>query len=641
MLTIKILITLLLCQHVPANLVINNYKQLIKPLVSLNDCLVTIIKRSLKKDYITISLPEFGNNITDLFPFIYPQFIQKGKREVMIKTKHLQYHSFKNYADISETAINFVIFLNNHDEDDINIDVRTWNHDKAKFLIVTQEILEPNSIRIREIFINLSKKKIINPLLLARKCELSSSWELYKWNPSTEVCNELSGEVIHLKPCLFGNATKKIHIKRGMDLKYQNCTIRAGYFAAPPYTAAKTVSSNYVNYGIEMDILHIVAKKLNYNVIYYKCDIMGEMIDDHSGNGNFDKLLNFEVDIILGGYTKTVVRYRSFDYTMYYIADSLTCCVPFYPVVRIHSVDITRIFGGVTILISIILAFSLFAVILYISNVILRNSRHFISPTKVIATIFKVTITIASINSIPLTFSGHFAMMLTIFQSFYLTQMFTIFITRSLLFKIFDQKYSSFEAILENNLTTYYSRNSIRSFNDSESEIRRQYWINCDDSRICLREVAFNRTAVLYSSQIVTQYVATNFFSADNDPLVHCYDNYVTMLPTMYMQKGSILFKTVNDVIFRITEGGFIYKWLKDMSWYKRVMAKEVLDISFQTARETKISYRHLIPVFKILLISYGISTIIFIGEIATKHFKRPFLFFYRRHHCKPVTFYN
>ncbi|KAI2474341.1 Ionotropic receptor 104 [Diabrotica virgifera virgifera] len=637
MLTTQILITFLLCHSIAANPVIN-YKKLIKPLVSLNDCLVTIIKTCMDKGYITVSLPQFGNNITDLFPYMYPKFIQKGKRAVMIITKNVQYHGFKNYADIREAAINFVIFLNNSVEEDVNIEVRTWNHAKAKFIIVTQEILKPNSIRIRDLFIDLSKKKILNPLLLAKQCESCKTWELYKWNLSTEVCNEFSGEVVHLEPCLFGKINKKIRIARSMDLKYQNCTIRAGYFAAPPYTAAKTVSGNSVNHGVEMDILHIVAKKLNYDVIYYKSDIMGEMIDDHSGDGNFDKLLNFEVDIVLGGYTKTVVRYRSFDSTMYYIADSLTVCIPFYPVVRNDSVDITRIFGGVTILISIILALILNGVLLYISNVILRRSKFFISPIRVITTVLKITITIACINSIPLTFSGYFAMILIIFQSFYLNQMFTIFIARSLLLKVFDQKYSSFEAILENNLTTYYSRNSIRSFNDSDSEIRRQYWKNCDDHRMCLREVAFNRTAVLYSSRIISEYMATNYFSADNDPLVYCYDNYVNMLPTMYMQKGSILFKTVTDVIFRITEGGFIFKWLSDMNWYKRVIAKEVLDISFQTAKETRISYRHLTPVFKILLICYGISIVIFFGEIVTKYFRTPFIFFCRG---KPVAFYN
>ncbi|KAI2474330.1 Ionotropic receptor 103, partial [Diabrotica virgifera virgifera] len=186
------------------------------------------------------------------------------------------------------------------------LDIKAWHPIQATFLIASFEIV-PNSTRINAIFEGLRKKNMFHVLLLIRTVK-GTMFDLYIWKPVTQNCQITSGKLIKIDSCAFGKLDKGTRLVfENSDFK--NCTIRAGYFEAPPYVKVKKPSqrgnsnenslSKPILQGLEVQLLNLVTAHLGYNVIYTESKIMGDVWNNLSSFGNFQRLESAEVDIII------------------------------------------------------------------------------------------------------------------------------------------------------------------------------------------------------------------------------------------------------------------------------------------------------------------------------------------------------
>lgn len=281
--------------------------------ISLNQCLTELISKNFPENlHVTVILPKLNTEInqvaTELLSTIYLSQI----RLVEIKSSNKEAQTFLRYIMTKEIRQNFIIFLDDDPEDDLNVDIYYWNPYSVRFIAVTLE----NNISLKKIdkIFNFLSKKFINNVILLTKNEINGDvFNIYNQKQNYKNCIVQSKTTRLLETCTFGNFSRNVKLFKAIrhisKQQLKNCTIRAGVFVAPPYVKKyknwNTIPLKQRFYGLEINLLKLITKKLNYKIQYVEHDIMGDVLSNFSTTGNFDNLLTDKVDIIIGKIIKT------------------------------------------------------------------------------------------------------------------------------------------------------------------------------------------------------------------------------------------------------------------------------------------------------------------------------------------------
>ncbi|CAH1112891.1 unnamed protein product [Psylliodes chrysocephalus] len=276
--------------------------------ISLNQCLTELISKNFPENlHVTVILPKLNAEInqvaTELLSTIYLSQI----RLVEIKSSNKEAQTFLRYIMTKEIRQNFIIFLDDDPEDDLNVDIYYWNPYSVRFIAVTLE----NNISLKKIdkIFNFLSKKFINNVILLTKNEINGDvFNIYNQKQNYKNCIVQSKTTRLLETCTFGNFSRNVKLFKARrhisKQQLKNCTIRAGVFVAPPYVKKyknwNTIPLKQRFYGLEINLLKLITKKLNYKIQYVEHDIMGDVLSNFSTTGNFDNLLTDKVDIIIG-----------------------------------------------------------------------------------------------------------------------------------------------------------------------------------------------------------------------------------------------------------------------------------------------------------------------------------------------------
>ncbi|CAG9839892.1 unnamed protein product [Diabrotica balteata] len=595
--------------------------------ISANQCLYKLATMYYHNNRsITIAYhPNFGtvDSVRSFIPLLQSQsnwmlkirssnkYYQKLYVHLIQRTSTFQFIHFLD----SERIPSSLISPSNH----WLLDIKAWQPHQATFLIVSFEIV-PNSTRIREIFKELRKRNMFRVLLLIRTVE-GATFNMYIFKAVTQNCQITSGRLMKIDSCAFGKLNKGTVLSL-KNTDFKNCTIRAGYFEAPPYVKLKRASqignsnestlSKPILEGLEVQLLNVVTAHLGYKVIYTESKIMGDVWKNLSTFGNFQRLESAEVDIILGSYTKTYSRYLAFDTTSFYIQDSLSFCVPNI-VEKTNNYE--HFFYFTQCLVVIFWVTVIISIVFWISSMLLPNNKHFRDYLLVALTFVRIMTNVAHNRKI-YHLSSRLCMAIALIFAFYMNNVYSSQTTSNLVKSKYERKYGSIDKIFEQNLTTTYGPNCINYFQGDDTLKFRNRWNDCYHYYSCLHNVAFNRNTSYSTAILIMKYITKNFVNHNNEPLVYCFDiSLMKFTPTMYTNRGAFFIKKFNNIISKLRENGIVLKWINDML-SKNKDDQEVYAINLYSDEDDMIRMKHLVPLFKAILYAYSFSTLVFLCEI-------------------------
>lgn len=221
------------------------------------------------------------------------------------------------------------------------------------------------------------------------------------------------------------------------------------------------------------------------------------------------------------------------------------------------------------------------------------------------------------VNRMPLTLVLRVFFCVWVWSSFALTTVFQTYFTSFLVDPGLEKQVSDVEELLASNLVLTFDNGYLHLFDDveeSEQQILSR-WVSCPGFEACSR-----RTAVVGDAATILDFQKFDLYSQKfvdengNSLLCRLPSKISGYLITMFMQKGNPLFRHVNDVILRIMEAGLVNLW-----WSQ--MVERLKSSTYQESEDTLITYfvfsmSHLYMAFTFLVLSHGLSVLVFILEL-------------------------
>ncbi|XP_018562310.1 uncharacterized protein LOC108904026 [Anoplophora glabripennis] len=487
----------------------------------------------------------------------------------------------------------------------------SWNP-RAEFLIVCVEVVEkPHAVAL-----NLSevlwRKGIVKIAVLMPVA--NDQYQIYSRNPFKTPRHSLNTSP--LGHCRLGTYHGKTPWS-GPPLEEcsNNCTLKVHYVDWPPLVLNAKMGlqpSNYeLSQGFDMNILNIIANKLNLTVFYNTTGILwGKIYENGTTEGSFELLLRNTVDILIGGYSKTAERIKYFDITDSHIEVFQEWCVSNTPVM-VGIRNISNIFR-IEVWIAVVAVYFLVATCIYLSG---RHNQHEFGTYRNIGntllTSFRVFLGM-TVHALPRgTGTRYFISLLTIF-GFYLTLYYSGYLTSIISAPKYVQKYNTLKDIYDYDLKTYFMPddakwilhdNSITSI--VPSELIRKRWRNCRNMSWCFEIVATSEATSFYTDNLHKDY-----FLASHSRSMHCIRyNKIGTPVGIVLRKGFPFYTQFNLIINRIFEAGIILKWRRDIF-------KPKISALSKGDTDSSIKFKNLKPIFKFLLVSSCISLVVFLIEV-------------------------
>ncbi|XP_056633382.1 uncharacterized protein LOC130442981 [Diorhabda sublineata] len=370
----------------------------------------------------------------------------------------------------------------------------------------------------------------------------------------------------------------------------------------------------------------MIAENLNLFVLYQKDkdEAWGDIYDNGTAIGTLIYLMNDEVDVLIGGYTKTFQKMLFLDCSRSFIQESLIWCTPHEPILLglKPMIEILPIEGWLGIA---IVYFITSLSIWYLS----KNNESELCTYKKLDNCFLYTFLMLigfAAKALPTSnrsryFTGHFMIF-----SLFVNILYTTFLTSTIASQKFKEKYRSMEDIYENKLNTYFLPLAEKYFQpyfeDNENYIEgvpisliQKKWNTCKNATICMEAVLGGNDNALLTTELFKEYLFTKYGQLHKSRYKpYCLKKPILSLPiNIVMRKGFPLLFLFVDLIDRIQSAGFISKWEKDILERRKVNIysdKENL-MDYNT-----IKFKNLVTIFEYMLFGILFAIIVFIIEV-------------------------
>nr|XP_023023422.1 uncharacterized protein LOC111511625 [Leptinotarsa decemlineata] len=551
---------------------------------------------------------------------------------VTVLVKNLRTYTI-NVKRLHDKTKNYIIQIRGHGEFSTVIEKLekhlSWNP-HARFLVVSSTIF-PNPDEIAaEITASLWKYNVVNVAILLPEPENTTKLNVYTWEPySNSSCGDNFQDTRVTDSCSFGvMETNNSWFESKIKGELYNCTIKARYIKWPPFVTTDVSKgfqkpNSLLNQGIDVNLLNMVASTLNLIVLYESSNVSfwGEAFVNKSFTGDLSLLdrNDVDVDILLGGYTKSYARSVYFDCSRSYIQETLVWCVP-HELVTLGLKPLIDILNG-PVWIGVILLYIIFTLgIWYLSTTDLNQERSVYSRLGDTSLNNFLVLLGFCANTLPKSGLVRFLMGLLIIFSLHLNILYSSYLTSILSSHNFKEKYNSVELIYKYNLDTYFinSEGYFQSYGKEEDNLVGgvpislilHKWKECTNLETCTENLLTSKKAALCIPNLHKQYLFNNVENlASRKSLIYCLNDHVVTFPIiMIMRKGFPLYDVFQSIMNRISSAGFIAKWEYDILRDKH---KSHIDLD-----EGTIKFVNLLPIFNILLVGYIFSTVILIVEI-------------------------
>ncbi|CAH1975570.1 unnamed protein product [Acanthoscelides obtectus] len=581
--------------------------------ISLSGCLLEIGQRYFKEqNSVMFSLPK---NLTvgaeNVYEIVIQELMTMDKWSFVIKNTGKDYNDvFQNLA--FERISNFIFFVRDVERDVVS---REYSLNSQGYYVIVLITAADAWKNINTIVKLMWEQHLTNGVILLPSQNSSQTFDIYTWYPFTsEYCAEPPKRIEMLDTCSYGIFTKnKTILDNHLPTSLNNCTIKAGYTNVPPYVInMKNRSLHYkdyphAKYGIEVNLLNLLAKKFQFSVSYFKAYDSGEIYMNGTAAGNLLSLKRGNIDVALGCYVVTAPRSFYFDATDSFYQDDLVWCLPRYPIVT-NNLDNLSVDG--TSLLAIFGMTVLLTCITWIFGI--QASRKY----GIFKAIFQVY---CSLIGVPFMYqirhpSLRFVLINSVVFGFYVSIILQTFLIFKLANFAYEEKYQTLEDVYRYNLTTYFQPNIIRYFEGVDYEMVKDKWIECQDYKNCLKNVTIRRNAAICGTHTIIKHIAGKTVSKDHEPLLHCMDKITSLPMNMLFKRGFSITEPINLLITRIHSVGLLSKWVKEAKL--GVKPRVMPNITLRIENDPILRYHQLLPVFKCFVMSLVVSVLIFLGEL-------------------------
>lgn len=587
---------------------------------SLSQCVISAV--NYFTDYgevVSIVISNLSPRKESTVPFDYILFNDISLRnEISYIIKKAE--TIKLHEGYTKSIAAYVIYIRRVDELVLSLNLiindLSWNP-HANFLIISTYLVGEN---VADIFDITWKFRILNLVVLLPN-QSDEAYDVYTGYPYGK-CG-VSIDTRKIDRCINGYIEKRDWFPDKVPTNLNGCEIGVVTHIIEPFVVVK--EENMINNsrfnlleGFEIKLLNTIAQYNNFTVKFSVTDTprypYGNIFPNRSVTGSFLKLNKREVDVIMGYMVSGPDTQRIFDVTAAYFQDSLVFCVPRAKQLK-GLMILSQNLDNSVLLILIALCFIVSSLVYYSRNIEVEKIRAYRKFPEILTNVFKLMIGI-SVTKLPLTKVNRFILIFWIISTYWFHLLYTTILIKSLSSFYSEHQISTFEEILEFRKTIqYYSLCS--NYLDMQ-KLSGVETILCKNYLECLNRTVLNEKYVTCMPKLNVQYLSHNFLDADGYSKLSCFkDNIVTYPIQMLMWKGHPLKPRINTLVNRLSAGGFIQKWKKDVFYELRKDMKE-----FVASDRIVLTLSHLGIPFLLLSIIHPLSCLIFLIELVTYRYR-------------------
>ncbi|KAJ8921497.1 hypothetical protein NQ315_003115 [Exocentrus adspersus] len=581
--------------------------------VSLSECIVYASKTYFHSSFNTImystSVPNINTNLVSargLSDIVLPRLNVDLSLTLMIQNLARPHQTFiQSFEKVSY----YIIRINKRKGFAGRIKklkaFPSWNA-HAKFLVVFVTLFDDPEVVAGDTIKTLWEYNAINFAILIADKENSTNINVYTWNPNQRICSANFTKATVMGTCAFGKARKNAVWFSNKQLKriYSNCPVKVSHYDK--------------SLGIEVNLMNMIADIANLTIVYEKTSFphRGTVYDNYSTTGDFTLLKENKVDVLLGGYFKTVIRDMLFDTCQTCMYESLIWCVPHEPII----VDFKNMFSvfNTELWLVVFLNYLITSFCMWYTSI--HRTDEYLFYNYLSSSLLNNFLVLLgfSVNILPRTTRVRCFIFTSIAFSLILTTLFNTYLTSILASATYKEKYGTMEQIYKFNLTTYFVRNYKMFFDKGPTEINNvplatimEKWKDCPSDFHCTDIMIKKKDTALCITRFHLNYKESkeNWKKKAN---VYCFNTPVMSLQkNLVMRKGFQLYSTFCSIISRIASAGFLVKWERD------VLEKKIDDgEGFDRLENQLIGFGDLLPTFYMLGIGYALSTVVFVIEL-------------------------
>ncbi|KAF5289203.1 hypothetical protein FQR65_LT00089 [Abscondita terminalis] len=551
--------------------------------LSIAQCIGKATKNYINQsEIILVSLPihELNNTIKSgvlVDSLLLGELFSHGSASVIIKKTNKPHYS--DYFFLKRIR-NFIIQIRTLEELSENLlqlqQYPSWNPD-ANFVVFSVSSFLNSTIVVDEVTRQLIHYKITNGIIVLPSSEPLIydvfSWFIY----SDKNCGFNYDATKLIDKCQFGSFQKSTKwFNTIIPNNLEGCLIKVHAIVFPPYVLPpyeKIIGKEdeyLFDNGIEILTLNTLAKMMNFSISYTKSKQIqdwGTVFSNGSSTGTMKSLQQNFIDAAVGSFSATVDSHRYLETITYAAPETLHFCVAHSQVIPKWKYFLVILKPGTLVLIIFyyfVISFFLWKLSLSIED----ESQVYKSFTTYLLYLFSIMVNVA-VNVLPKSSRIRTGIILWIFVNIHLQVLYQTRMTSVFAKPIFEPQINSFDEVIQNELEFYSLSISKRFFMNNEDPLSRYVtmkWINCDDIKFCLNEVAFNRNVTMCVPKMYMKYVKNNYVTKTGRPLIYCIKRPLLNFPIqMMLRKGFPLKHRFRRLMFRIVAAGFFSFWIKQV----------------------------------------------------------------------------
>lgn len=494
-----------------------------------------------------------------------------------------------------------------------------WNS-SSKFTITSDTVFQhPQNVAVNLTSILWSFRVTQYVIVLVNSSDLELL-DIYTWHPYTNGnCGDKFNDTKVINQCKDGVLeydTNLFPIKMFNDLN--GCTINAEAIRTEPYVfipKSADVTDLKLRNGISVVVLETIANATNFKVNYstsVRERDYGITVTNGTTlviSGIIDNLVNNRVDIGIGIFPVTSIRYRYLALSNPYMVDYITCVVPrarqepkwkcLFKIFRMSTWALT----GLTLMLA---ALCLWGLAHYSSR---ETTVYQILPIS-ISNSFGVLLGL-SVRQPRSGISRIFFIIWVIF-CLHLTISYQTSLISVLTSPSYEKQITTIEEVFNQKMSIGFSASVLQYFNNDDDwrakKISKE-WIECSGLP-CLKRVVLERNFVYITSRLYVKYLEEQYLNKKRQSSMYLFkNNAVNLNIVIALSRGFPLLHRVNVLLARFRQAGLIDLWIKNVK-------KTRHNIGSFSSKYSRLSLFNLQTAFIILGFGLSVSVIVFALEI-------------------------
>lgn len=363
--------------------------------------------------------------------------------------------------------------------------------------------------------------------------------------------------------------------------------------------------------GLEIKLLNAVAEYVNLTLNYTitrSDDVYGQFYPNSSFDGSYLDLSERKIDLIVGYVVSRPETQEIFDTISSYFQDSLVICIAHAKMVEDWN-KVTKIMLS-RVIVYYMIAWLVLSVFMYsLARIKQGEILYYRSYDNNLLSAVKIAYGI-SITTLPITTICRFLLLLWIIFGFFYRSIYITYGIKSLSITEWDYQIHTEQELMSKNILyypiclNYYSKEEV-------SQVKVEL---CENYTKCLSMTVESDKYATCTPKLNVQYLFRKFLDDKGYPRLYCLNKDVVTFPLeMLMWKGHPLKPRINELVKRLSAGGFISKWHKEI--FENLLIHSKAN-TFVSSEELVLKISHLSQPFVIVIISHFVAIIVFIIEM-------------------------